>query len=465
MAAAQDSGWHIILINLAKLLFFIGLAHLPLTLFAYFSGWEVFLSFVATNAMLLLFGLAFLFKEPGGITHKHAMTISALVWLLIPLASSIPFALYGLPLTDAYFEAMSGWTTTGFSFIADPAALPAALILYRSYIQWIGGLGVVVFALLIFKSRFTPALFRTEGTESFQHTVAQTVKNAWVAYAAFTLAGAVLLVMAGIAPFAALNLAMSAIATGGFIPTASIAAIPLAAKLTLAAIMLVGATSLALLHDSLRLRLHRLLANNEFQLLTACAALGTVLVAANGVLLVDALFHAVSALTGTGFATADVLSWGAPAVLLLMLLMLIGGSSGSTSGALRIWRVMVLAKSVYSAVKGVFLPRFAVVKTKAGAKTLTDQEIIEVSNYFFIYLLFAALAAFGLMLSGLDFASAAFTALSAQGNVGIAPVIGWYELSDGPKLLLAFSMWIGRLQVFPALILAAYLLSNRRLSA
>lgn len=402
----------------------------------------------------------------------------AMAWILAAAVSGLPYLIEGTldrPV-DAFFEAMSGFTTTGATVIADVEVVPRGLLLWRSLTQWMGGLGIVVLFVAVAPAAGLAAarVFHAETTgptaERLTPRIADTAKILWFIYAGLTLAGFAALVAAGMGPFDAVNHIFTAMATGGFSTrNASIGAFnSLAIELVVIVFMVAAGTNFALYWRVLRRR------SPWPQLAEVRAYLG-ILAAASAVMAVgllvsddaaglpDALrqgsFQVVSLMTTTGFTTADFDLWSDFARMALLMLMFVGGCAGSTAGGLKVVRVQLLGQSAGQEVRRQLKPS-AVTVLRLRGRVFSEDVRRGVLGFFLLYMGVFGIATLAMTVVGLDIVSAAGAVAATLNDVG--PGIGivgadetenYVAVPQGGLWILAACMLIGRLEVFTVLAL------------
>ena len=433
--------------------------------------------FLLTFVAMLAAGLL-LERIPGDrnlVRPRHAIVSVPILWLLIPLFTAIPFHLCeGMPWLDAYFESMSGWTTTGLTVLPDVDHAHRSILFWRSLEQWVGGLGLVVTVISILRFETPSLLYVAEAREErIRPNVVNTAKEMWKIYAAFTAVGTLVLWLLGMSPFDALNHAMTALATGGFSTRSdSIAAYRSPAiELATSILMVLGATSFVTHHRAFKtLRVHpgsgpRRLLNAlrhysrdlQFLTLIALVLLTTAYMCLHSRLPpLESLryygYQAVSAITCCGFSNANVPDFPDHAKAALIMLMIVGGSTASTAGAVKILRFLIIGEAIRVAIARRTRPLRGVIVPKLQSRTLSDDEIIDAFAIAGSYLFFVVLGA--LLLAGCYGyrpVDAFFEIASAQGGVGLSAGITAPDAPAGVKALLIFHMWLGRLEVLPCL--------------
>ena len=370
------------------------------------------ISSIATISLGLI--LYVLGGEMRSLRLGEALSTSALIWLFIPAIGSLPFIISGyLDPLSAYFESMSGFTATGLTMF--PAGestvenLPESLLIWRSVTQWIGGVGIIVLFLTILGREGTAGrLYSAEGrTDRIRPSAVSTARWVWVIYSLFTVICAILLFAVTKNGFQAVNFSMTTLATGGFAVTnGSVASLNSAfAEGIIVVFMIAGATSFVLhyhmlvkgLYNPLKLyrfregktsikgRIDRMLIY-EFIMMMCLAFIGFLIVSwAEGWELRGGIFQSVSAVTGTGFSNASVEGYKPISKTILSLLMISGGCYGSTTSAIKSFRVLLLMFAIAWIVKRKLLPGSAVVPLKVGNRTYKNEDVMDVALYIFLY--------------------------------------------------------------------------------
>lgn len=465
------------------------------------AGWfgesYAFIPLLLTAAVSIGIGqlLYRLFHAAGRTRLPHAMVLAALAWLVIPFIGSIPFLLIGehfaaspqTPLTillfgefwNALFEAFSGFTSTGLTMALDPSQLPHVLQWWRSFMEWIGGLGVIVLVLII----LDPAsdayrLYRSEGREE---KILPSLHNSvrimgWI-YLLYTVGGILLLRLLGMPWWEALNHGMTGISTGGFSVTGdSMASYGAAIQLVMMLLMLLGAISFAthyrLLYERRWLEAWRAL---QPRVLLFLLLLGGLLLFLENywyqdeLLPLDSAFQWVSALGTAGFSTVDLSRWGPPAHLLLSLAMVIGGAAGSTAGGVKLNRVVVIYKGLIWRFQRIYSKPHELVRYEIDGEVLTEEEIgrrIEAAGVLValwaLVLLLGVLVLLHLLPIGSELHLIIFEATSALSSVGLSVGIVGPNLKWSAKLTLIVLMWMGRLEIIPVLILFSWPIGRLR---
>ncbi|MEM1593654.1 MAG: TrkH family potassium uptake protein [Archaeoglobaceae archaeon] len=436
---------------------------LPLTI-SLFEGESLLpflVAFSSTFTMGLIFILASRKREPEISTEKDAYISVAIIWLLIPIFGSIPFLFYSIDPLNAFFESMSGFTTTGMSVLT-PELLPASILFWRSFIQWLGGFGVVVLTLIFLPSmRKKSLLFYAEYPTIVLPKVKPRIRDVAMVifqlYLVLTILEILALYFFGLDLFNALNHALTTISTGGFSTSSESIAKFKDARIeaVIAFFGFIGGLNFALIYALTNKQL-RSLADLELRVYTALIAAATlILTIVNipnyGDTLQSLRFSAFQAIsfTAMGFTTANVNEWSSSAKMVLLVLMLVGGCSGSTAGGLKVIRFVILLKYVVMEIYKLMEPR-TVKSIKYGSYVLEKENVEEIVAFFILYIFIFFLSSLILTLMGYDLETSLSFSASSLGNIG--PVFGapsFSELSYFAKLVLIVNMWVGRLEIIP----------------
>jgi trk system potassium uptake protein TrkH len=428
---------------------------------------------------LLRWGTAGTFEtDLANISIARGLAISSLSYICISMLSTIPFLFSlkteGLRLViDSWFEAVSGLTTTGLTIVPDVTLLPKSILFWRSELQWIGGIGVViVFMFLIYKLRVkehdmrksamvaksSVSIYKAILPEKLETGIRHTVKRVTAIYGLYTGLGILALWAAGLSLFEATNITFTSLSTGGFIVTREFYSSNIV-LLVAASLMVVGATSF-ILHDQIfRARIRELFKNPEVRLFIVFMAAGTgigLLVVPNAKVV---LFQLLSALTGTGYSIYPIRYLHPLLIAILIVAMSTGAGLASTCGGLKLFRVYTLLKSVVWKARSLSLPPTAIVPFKVRGKALPEDTLLTTHIFFTAYILLIIIGVIVFMVLGLSFLDSGFQVVSALGTVGLStapispvPIVG--------KLVLTALMLLGRLEIFPFLVLAHRLFSK-----
>lgn len=423
-----------------------------------------------------------LFKSDRETDLKHAFIAVSILWLVFTAIAAIPFVLItGMTFVDSYFESMSALTTTGLTmmyYIID--STPKSLIFWRSLLSWIGGVGMVVLALVGILTTYTKSakLMIAEGKEErIRPNFKNTVKEMWGIYLLLTFVGIILLYFSGMNLFDAVNYSMSAISTTGM-DTTSTGLVGLHnywIDISLIIIMVIGATSFTVHYLFIRKRkIDVYFKDIEFRVLIVLILISSIAIIPNMIKFYgndflagveNSFFHVASALTCGGFAISsfsDVFNWGDFIKLILIGLMFIGGSSGSTAGGIKISRFWLFLKSIFWRVKASVLPKESFFQKKFEGRVVQPEEIRRINQFILLYAVFILIGVIVLTSYGNDLGSSVFEVVSAQSNAGITTGLTHIGMPIAAKLVLILNMWVGRLEIVPILAAIGFALSMKR---
>jgi trk system potassium uptake protein TrkH len=434
------------------------------------------ISFLITAALALGVGMLFrVFSKPKSrlIYAREGFAIVAYAWLLMSAIGAVPFVLGGaIPsYIDAFFETVSGFTTTGASILTDVEALDRCMLFWRSFTHWVGGMGIIVLVTAILPNIADRSL-NVLKAEMPGPTVGKLVPRSrdtakilyWI-YLGLTAILFVLLVSGGMPVFDSIIHALGTAGTGGFgIKADSIGSYSPYLQWVITVFMLVFAINFNLYYLLLVRKFRAALGSDELWffagLVLLCIAGITVSILPLYPSFAEALRHAAfqasSIVSTTGFATADFNIWPNFAKSLLLLLMVIGGCAGSTAGGFKMIRVVILIKSVRRELKKLLHPR-SVKAVMSEGKRLDDTTLTGVTSYFAAYIFCIVIIYILLSFEPFDFETNFTAALTCFNNVGpgfgeVGPASSFACYSDGATILLSFAMLLGRLEVFPLLL-------------
>ncbi len=404
---------------------------------------------------------------------------ATLLWVIMPAFAAIPFVLSGdfLTPTDAYFEALSGFTTNGATIMVDLESAPRGILMWRALLQWLGGFSAILLALALLSfggiggmNLFSSPMARGERDTLIGRTQ-RAARSLWWIYAGITALGILALVAVGLSPFDATTHALSSISTGGFsTQSAGIAAFAnLGVEIVLIVLMVIGALNFTLVWALARGNPRALLRDSETHYLLAIIFAATALIAAGLVGLQEfgsaagirtALFDVVSAITTTGYsATAGAASASLPVIVPVMLmgLMLIGGATGSTAGGMRLMRLSVFFRLAGRELARLSYPH-GVVRLRYAGQIIDETTLRSVWGQLMIFLSLLALASliFGILGFDLQGALALAATTLSTGGAGLsmtAPHLAYTEFSDATKWALCAAMLFGRLELLVVLVL------------
>ena len=469
-----------------RILFVVGMLMLVLTLFMIppmladlvmnNSDWEVFAgSAVITGFIGLMMVLVSRDAWSERVRLKEGFVLTVASWLTLSLFTAIPYMFMEKPLSfvDAWFEAVSGLTTTGATVFTGLDGLPEGLLLWRSLTQWIGGLGIVVMALIMlpFLKVGGMQLFQTESSDRSDKIVPharQFIGYLALAYLALTALCAIAYRLAGMRTFDAVNHAMTTVATGGFSTHDASFGYFTSPLLHWIAIifMLAGSLPLVLYVRLARERRLALLKNAQVIGFLNIVLLAILVLALWRMVVLhtppeqalrEVAFSVVSIITTTGYATVDYTAWGFFAVAAFFLLMFLGGCTGSTAGGMKIFRIQVMMMAISAYVKRLTTPH-RVVNMVYENRTVTQD--IAMAVFAYVSVLFVTVGVLTILVAatGVDFVTAISAAVTAVANVGpglgemIGPSGTFAGMPDAAKVLLAIAMLLGRLEFFTVLV-------------
>ena len=407
---------------------------------------------------------------------RQAFILTTSVWVVTPAFGALPFVFSELNLsyTDAFFEAMSGITTTGSTVISGLESAPPGILIWRALLQWMGGIGIIVTAVAILPLLQVGGmqLFRMESSDASEKVLPRTAQIAGaisIIYLALSLLCAIVYWAAGMPPFEAAAHAMTTIATGGF-STSDLSMGSYDSALidfTAMTFMIIGSLPFLLYFQVVRGRPLALWRDSQvrwfFAILAAAIGCMTLYqISGNDLPLAQSLrftaFNVTSIMTGTGYVTDDYGQWGGFAVVLFFFVMFIGGCAGSTSCGIKIFRFQVLYAAARSQMSRLLQPH-GVFVANFNRRPIPDSVMDSVMSFFFLFALSFAVMALLLSLMGLDFLTAVSGAATAISNVGpgLGDVIGpsgtFAPLPDMAKWLLAAGMLLGRLELLTVMVL------------
>lgn len=415
-------------------------------------------------------------QRQSEIGKREGYLIVTLSWVFMALFGSVPYIISGaIPdFTNAFFESISGFSTTGATILTDIESVPKGILFWRSMTQWIGGLGIIVLTIAILPllgiggmelfTAETPGITK----DKIHPRIRETAKRLWGIYIALTVSEIILLMLAGLNFYDAFNHALTTCSTGGFsTKNASIAAFssPLVHWIIIVFMILAG-TNFSLLYFGFKANFKKFIENSEFKwYLTWIVLLSVILIpvvyyhldSTLEKVIRDVVFQVASIVTTTGFATADYTHWGVFASMVFFLLMFSGGSAGSTSGSIKIVRIVLLIKNGFSELRRRLHPK-AVIPVYMNNTPVGQNIIYNLLAFIFLYLFIFVISSLLLTLLEIDLLTAMSAAATSIGNVGpglasIGPSGNFYHLPDMAKWILSFLMIVGRLEIFTVIIL------------
>jgi len=451
----------------------------------------VTLDILLAAIVTMLVGVMGMFYTRGHrkvVKRKEGYIIVTFGWLIMSISGVLPYLFSGsIPnLTNAFFETISGYTTTGASILNDIESLPKGILFWRSLTHWIGGMGIIVLAIAILPLLGIGGmqLFAAEapgpGGDKLHPRITDTAKRLWLIYVGYTLAETILLKLAGMTFFDAANHALSTLSTGGFsTKNASIAYwndSPFIQYIVIVFMFLAG-TNFVMSYFAFTGKVQRVLKDEEFRVygifIIAFTVISGIIVYLEANVPISeyhpmvlgegesafrhSLFQVLAIVTTTGFVTADFTNWTPFLTVFFFGLMFLGGCAGSTSGGIKVMRHLLIIKNGLLEFKRT-LHTNAIIPVRFNKKTISEHIVYNIIAFFVLYMLLFIIGALVLGYLGLDFESAIGGAASSLGNVGPAlgdlnPVVNFSALPDFGKWWCGFLMLLGRLELFTVLIL------------
>ncbi len=432
--------------------------------------------FALCIGITFLAGLCLSFKKPQhrSMYAKEGFVIVALSWICMSIFGALPFLISGyIPnFVDALFETVSGFTTTGASILSDVEALPKSLLFWRSFTHWIGGMGVLVFlvAILPLSGGSTMHLIKAESpgpaVSKLVPKVQATAKILYTIYIMLTICQIVLLLFGGMSLFDSLTVTFGTAGTGGFgVRNSSIADYSPYCQVVITIFMLIFGVDFALYHLLLLRKVKPVWKSAELRGYLGFVFASILLITINcrglfagfGETLRHSAFQVASIMTTTGFSTTDFDLWPEFSKSILVLLMFVGACAGSTGGGIKVSRILILLKSIIKQIRIAVHPRNTIKITLSG-REVAHETVRAVNVFMASYLVIFALSVLLISLDNFNFTTN-FTAVTATmnnigpglGGVGPAQNFGGYSALS--TLVLTFDMLVGRLEIFPMLIL------------
>ena len=410
------------------------------------------------------------------LKRRDGYIVVTMGWIIMSVFGTLPYIISGtIPeFTNAFFETMSGYTTTGASILTDIESAPKSILLWRSLTQWIGGMGIIVLAVAILPILGIGGmqLFVAESPgispDKLKPRIKDTAKRLWIIYLGLTFTECILLMFGGMSFFDALNHSLTTLATGGFsTKNDSIAAFDSAyIQYVIIIFMFLAGTSFTLTYFMLKRNFKKVFSNEEFLVYSVFLSVVTLIV--TGFVFTgsdegfeasfrDSLFQVVSIVTTTGFVSKDYTQWIPLITMVFFALMFIGGSAGSTAGGIKVVRHIILFKNSFLEMKRQLHPS-AVIPVRFNKKAVNRDVTFHVLAFMMIYFLIFSLGSVAMAWVGLDFESALGSVATSLGNIGpgigsVGPEENFAHIPTVGKWVLSFLMLMGRLELFTVLIL------------
>lgn len=452
---------------------------IPLAVAFFYRGSDVSalgISMIITFLAGLIVSFLTKSQEKMELRHRDGFAVVTVSWVLMSFFSSLPYMFSGaIPsFTDAYFEAMAGFTTTGASVMRNLESVPRGILLWRSLTQWMGGMGIIVFSLAILPMLGVGGmqLFKAEvpeiGVEKLKPRIVDMAKSLWYIYAGITAILAALLFAAGMNIFDALCHAFTTMATGGFSTKSLSVAYYQNAYIDfiITVFMFLAGMNFSLHFYALRGGLWRFHKSSEFRFYCGVVAASIIITTINildsgypSVLtaLRYAAFQVVSIVTTTGYATADYEQWPVFSQMLLLCLMFFGGMAGSTGGGMKQVRILLMLKQAYREIYHLVHPH-AVSALKLDDRNVPKETLGGIWGFLFLFILISVVATLLMTALGVDIITSASTVISAMSNVGPAlgyagPAENYAAIPVPGKWILTLCMLIGRLEIYTVIVL------------
>jgi trk system potassium uptake protein len=450
---------------------------LPVSLYYDDGQWHaLLLSGLITGATGAILNILTKRARNGGLSKREGYLVVTLGWLFMSFFGTLPYIISGeIPsFTDAFFETLSGFTTTGATILNDIESMSEGILMWRSLTQWIGGMGIIVLtvAILPLLGIGGMQLFVAEAPgvtpDKLKPRITDTAKRLWLIYLGLTVIEAILLKLGGMTVFDAVNHALTTMATGGFsTKQASIAYFtsPFIQYVIIVFMFLAG-TNFTLTYFGLHGQLKKVTQNEEFKYYLGFTLGFTVLVtlvvyfvsgSAFEVAFRNSLFQLVSIITTTGYVTADYTAWAPLLTVIFFMLMFVGASAGSTAGGVKVVRHIILLKNSVLELRRQIHPA-AVLPVRLNNKAVSSEITYNVMAFMITYFMVFALGAIIISSMGFDFTTSVGAVATCLGNIGpgigkVGPMDNFAFISDAGKWVLTLLMLLGRLELFTVLIL------------
>ncbi len=431
------------------------------------------MSFVYTMLILLVVGslMSLVKPEDKRLHAREGMVIVTVGWIMVSFFGSLPFVFSGsIPsVTNAFFESVSGFTTTGATILNDVEAMPKGNLFWRAFTNWIGGMGILVFTLALLPAMGISGLqiYKAETTgpvtDKIMPKMRDTARMLYITYGVFSLLPLVLLLLGGMSFYDACVHTFGTVGTGGFSSRqASVGAYDSTyIHMVIGVFMMFSGVNFSLYYALYKNKWRDVIKDQELRLYLFIVLGSTLLVAADlflrntsglGLSLRDAYFQVSSIITTTGYTTVDYDQWSTFSKLILLALMFIGGCAGSTAGGIKNIRILVLLKLVKREISKIFHPR-AVIPVKVGDKTVPEDTLLGITAFTFLYVLVFLAGTLIVSTQGVSFLTAVSSVASAIGNIGpgmdaVGPSFSYSVYNDFNKWVLSLLMLLGRLELF-----------------
>lgn len=466
----------VILNYIGKIIIIIGIAMLSTVICSLLFGEDITGNLLLVSLFTIIFGgiLSKFSSHNQPLNYREGFAVVSLGWIIASVFGSLPYVVSGhiFSYADAIFETVSGFSTTGATIFTDVEILPKSILFWRSLTQWLGGMGIMVLFVAIIVGMGVRAnqIFRAEIPSPVLNKISprirETAKYLWITYVVISAVLFILLWIFGMDIFDALCHTFSTMATGGFSThNNSIGFYSPAIQWIIIVFMFLGGTNFSLHYFAFKkLSLNGYLQNKEFRLYgiiilaaTLLSIISLVSVYEIGDNFRNSLFHVVSIITTTGFVTSNYTAWPYFNTIIIFSLMFIGACAGSTSGNIKIGRYLIMIQRANIELRQMIHPK-ALIPLRFGDRVLGDGLIINVLQFFFLYILIILTGTVVMGGLGLDLITGFTAVVSCMGNVGpsfgaIGSTGNYASIPDMGKYMLSVIMLLGRLEIYPLLIL------------
>lgn len=435
----------------------------PLATSLWYAEWSITWRLLIILGVLLATALpASRLPTPQRLQVNEALVIVCGAFLLGPLLMTLSFTAAGLSFFDALFEAISAITTTGLSMVAVPESMPRTFLFSRAWMQWYGGLGIVVLSVALLTGHHTTSrrLVDPQKSEGIVSTTRLHARQTFTIYLLLTVAGIAITMPLLHDSFTALTHVLSAVSTGGFSTfSQSLAALPeWSQRLAIMGVAATGAIPLALFHRAIHGNWLDVVRDSELWLLLVMFALVTLLLyllasAEDNQPLLNSLFLALSAQSTSGFAAGEINQLTPAAKLVVILAMFIGGGVGSTAGGIKLLRLILLFKLLQHYLRRSASPPHAVIQPRLGERPLEDEELLRALSLVLLYIVVLVLSWLAFLFYDYAPLDALFEVTSALGTVGLSTGITSPEMPLLLKGVVVIDMLLGRLEIVALLVL------------
>ena len=445
----------------------------------YFKNGDTVAIFEASSLALILGAILWFtgnYRSSNSVpTLRDSLFIVSAAWFVIGFFGAFPYFFHGaIPsFTDAFFESVSGFTTTGSSILTDIESVPKGLLFWRSLTHWIGGMGIImlIVAILPVLKSGGISLFSSEySTVSFEKIRPRIIDNAkrlWGIYISLTVAEIILLCLGGMNFYESVCHSFATVATGGYsTKNDSVAGYSPYIQYVIMTFMLLSGINFILYARAFTGNLKKAIRNEELHLYLKIVLVLGIVIALNLVVkqhyaielaFRESFFQVISVITATGFATADYLQWPISSWVLIFFLMFVGACAGSTGGGIKVVRHVIALKYIGVVFKRL-IHKGAVVSVQYDDKTISPKVAYSILNFSFLYILIFCMSTIAMTLLGMDFHSSMGGVITAMGGIGpglgtVGPAANFAHVPMAGKYLLCFLMILGRLEILPFLVL------------